>query len=149
MGGPVDLRKGPVAAIRVRLLPWRPRPRTMDPKAIREAVDQAEHGADVVDFVSDTVGLVLVAGMLVAAIGAPILVILLAALLLPFEIALVLVLAAALLLARLAGAIPWVVEIAGPDGPQVERYRNLIRAVRRVRALNGAKGVPVRFSLSG
>lgn len=80
MGGPVDLRKGPVA-----------------------------------DFVSDTVGLVLVAGMLVAAIGAPVLVILLAALLLPFEIALVLVLAAALLLARLAGA----------------------------------KGVPVRFSLSG
>ena len=145
MAEPVRLSTEP-AVIHVRLLPWRPRIRKMDPERVRDAVDGDILDAADFDLAGIVIGVLFVVFVYLAA---PVLVILLAVLLLPFEIGLVLIVAAALVLARLAGIVQWVVEIPEAGDRRTEKYRSLLRAARRVRQANGTRRVAVRISRTG
>jgi hypothetical protein len=78
-------------------------------------------------------------------IAAPLVVLVLAALLFSIELPFVLALGAIVIAARLLGAIPWnvVVTDALTGHRHVERYRLLWRAARRVRDINGKPRVSV------
>jgi hypothetical protein len=123
-----------VAAIEIRVLPWRPRRRKIDPEVIRDGA------TDVADVVDDLPGLLIGLGaMIVCYVAAPLIAIVLAILLIPAELGIVLALAVLLLLARFVGLIPWTVVVVEPEAPEDrrEQYRLLHRAVNRVRELNG------------
>lgn len=131
--------------LEVRVLPWRPRARVMNPKDLRDgALDNVPlDGAD------DPAGIVLVFGIWLAIIvAAPLMVLLIAGALLSIEVPLVLLLAVLLLLARFTGVIPWTVSVADAvaGAERKETYRSIVRARRRVREINGKPRVPVRWS---
>ena len=119
----------------------------MDPDTLRDAVTYG----DFVGGGDDLAGFLFGLGfMLFVVIAAPVIVVMLAGFLLAFELPILIVLALALVAARLFGVIPWTIGIVDPQTgtEQHERTRNLIRAVRRVREVNDAKRVPVRWSWS-
>lgn len=130
------------AFVRVRVFPWRVRARVMSPSTLRDNVDP-------ITAVDDLAGLVIGIGLwIVVLVAAPILVVVLAGLLLPFEVSLIAALALLLAVARLAGIIPWVVAIVGgaTGEERTEQSRNLLRVIRRVRDINGGGRVRVRWS---
>ncbi|GAA4116632.1 hypothetical protein GCM10022215_16440 [Nocardioides fonticola] len=130
------------AFLLVRVFPWRVRPRVMKASTLRDA----DPMFDLTDVGGFLVGLGLWILILVAA---PVLVVVFAALLLPVEVTLVVLLVPVVVLARLAGVVPWVIVIVdGAGHERVERTRNLLRVVRRVRAINGGGRVPVRWRWS-
>jgi hypothetical protein len=133
-----------VALLEVRALPWRPRARVMSPRDLRDLASNADPLA-----VDDISGLALsLALMLVLFLAAPLVVLLLAIVLLPFEIAAVVIVAAGVLVARFCGVIPWtVVTVDGITGQETRsRYRTVWAAAREVRAVNGRRRVPVRWA---
>jgi hypothetical protein len=129
---PVD--KASYAALEIRVLPWRPRRRKIDPEVIRDGA------TDVADVVDDLPGLLIgIVAMILCYVAAPLVAIVLAILLIPAELGIVMALAVLLLLARFVGLIPWTVVVVEPEAPEDrrEQYRLLHRAVNRVRELNG------------
>ncbi|MGN6332211.1 MAG: hypothetical protein ACTHOD_11225 [Motilibacteraceae bacterium] len=100
-------------------------------------------GAD--DIAGIVIGLALCLGLFIAA---PLVVLLLAAVLLPFELTALLLVAAALCVARFCGIMPWTVVTLDPGTRQETRtrHRTLWGAVRRVRTVSGHRRVPVRWS---
>jgi hypothetical protein len=136
------------ALLEVRVLPWRPRTRVMDPDSFRQGLSPDVLGcAD--DLSGFVVGLVLgLALWVVLLVAAPVIVLVLAAAFLPVEITVVAALAVLLVVARFTGVIPWtVVVIDTLRGTETrERHRNLLRAVRRIRALNEEQRVLVRWA---
>lgn len=130
------------ALIDVRVLPWRPRARVMQPDTLRENVDPFS-GFD--DLQGVVVGLAL---WLVIIIAAPLIVLLLAAGLFSVELPLVVVLGVLLFLVRFTGLMPWQVlvidHVTGEE--RRESYRNLWRAAGRVRSLNSDRRVKVRWA---
>ncbi|NYD42141.1 hypothetical protein [Nocardioides panaciterrulae] len=130
------------ALIDVRVLPWRPRARVMRADTLRDNADPFTAFDDLQGVV---VGLVL---WLVILIAAPLLVLVLAVGLLSIEVPVVIGLGLLLLLIRFAGLVPWqVLVIDGLTGEERhERHRSLLRAARRVRAVNGDRRVRVRWA---
>lgn len=130
------------ALIDVRVLPWRPRARVMEPDTLRENVDPFSAFDDLQGVV---VGLVL---WLVVIIAAPLIVLVLAAGLFSVELPIVVVLGVLLLLIRFTGLMPWQVliidQVTGEE--RRESYRNLWGAVSRVRSLNSDRRVKVRWA---
>ncbi|MEN0130531.1 MAG: hypothetical protein AAGC49_13890 [Brevundimonas sp.] len=127
------------AALEIRVLPWRPRRRKIDPDKLRDGVADV---ADVASVIDDLPGAVIGLGMmLVCYVAAPLVAIALAILLIPAELGIVMALAALLLLARFVGLIPWTVVVVDPAGAddRRERFRLLHRAVNRVLELNGGR----------
>ena len=142
------MSKHDVAALEIRVLPWRPRRRTIDPEKLRDGVGEATD----IDIVVDELpgALIGLGAMVVCYVAAPLVAIVLAILLIPAELGIVVTLAALLLLARFVGLIPWTVVVVDPDGDQHEQYRNeqyrlLHRAVNRVLELNGGGRPRVRW----
>ena len=129
--------------IEVRVFPWRIRPRVMKPSTLRDAADPfGDLGLD------DLGGLVFgLALWLAVIIAAPLIVILLAVLLFPFELSLLIALAMLLVLSRLLGIIPWTVAVVDQQSgtERYEKTRSLVQAVRLVRRVNGRRRVPVRW----
>jgi hypothetical protein len=132
---PVD--KASYAALEIRVLPWRPRRRTIDPEKLRDGVGDATDVATVVESVPGV--LIGIVAMILCYVAAPLVAIVLAILLIPAELGIVMALAVLLLLARFVGLIPWTVVVVEPEAPEDrrEQYRLLHRAVNRVRELNG------------
>lgn len=129
------------ALLDVRVLPWRPRARVMNPQTLRA-------NADLGMTPDDLGGVVLsLALWLFVIIAAPVLVIVLAVGLLSVELPIVLALAVLLAVVRF-GLLPWTVvvvhQVSGKE--RVERYRALWRAVRRIRAVNHDRRVKVRWA---
>ena len=134
------------ALLEVRLLPWRPQPRVMKASTLRETVDLDQLGG-----VDDIAGLVLVLALwLTILLAAPVLVIVLAALLFSVELPLLIGIGLLLALARFAGLVPWTVLIVNKvtGDERRESTRNVLRAVRRVREVNGERRVLVRWAWS-
>lgn len=130
------------ALLDVRVLPWRPRARVMNPETLRD-------NADPFMAIDDLQGVVLgLALWLVIIIAAPLIVLVLAAGLLSVELPVVLVLGLILLVVRFAGLLPWTVvivdQVTGDE--RRESYRNLVRAARRIRAVNSDRRVKVRWA---
>lgn len=130
------------ALLDVRVLPWRPRARVMNPETLRD-------NADPFMAIDDLQGVVLgLALWLVIIIAAPLIVLVLAAGLLSVELPGVLVLGLILLVVRFAGLLPWTVvivdQVTGDE--RRESYRNLVRAARRIRAVNSDRRVKVRWA---
>jgi hypothetical protein len=75
-------------------------------------------------------------------------VVVLAAALLSFEMSLLIALALLLVVARLVGIIPWTVGVVDQQAgtERHEKTRSLVRAIRLVREINGGRRVPVRWS---
>ena len=132
------------AFVDIRVLPWRPRRRTMRAADLREAALSGDPllGAD------DPGGIVLGLGIwLVVVVAAPLVVLVLAVLLLSVELPVVVALALLLAVLRFAGVVPWTVGIVDTLGTERrESYRNVVRAVRRVREVNGRPEVRVRWA---
>lgn len=132
---------GETAVLDVRVLPWRPRARVMSADALRDNVDPFSFDDGIV------VGVVM---WLVIIIAAPLIVLVLAAALFSVELPVVAALAAILLVVRFAGLLPWEVlivdQVSGKE--RRARYRNLWRALRCIRAVNGDRRVKVRWAWS-
>ncbi len=130
------------ALLDVRLLPWRPRPRVMNPDRLRSGLDPLS-GAD--DLQGLVVGLVM---CLVVIVAAPLIVLVLAAGLLSVELPVVVAIGVLLVAVRFAGLLPWTVvivdQVTGDE--RRETYRTLWRAVRRVRSINHDRRVTVRWA---
>jgi hypothetical protein len=99
----------------------------------------------------DLSGLVIgLAVWLTILLAAPLLVLILAGALFSVELPVLAVIGLALALARFAGLIPWTVvvvdRISGQEQP--ESTRNFLRAVRRVRDVNGDRRIVVRWAWS-
>ncbi len=93
------------AFVRVRVFPWRVRPRVMKPSTLRD-------GFEPLMAFDDLSGIVIGIGLwIVVLVAAPVLVFVLAGLLLPFEVSLLALLAVLIVVARLAGIAPWVISI--------------------------------------
>ena len=134
------------AFLEVRLFPWRPRQRLS-----REG--HYLDGADFGDFAGfdDLAGLALVVAIgLLVILLAPVLVVVLGALLFSLEVALLLGIAVFLVLARFVGVLPWTVVVVNrvSGDERRESVRTLVRAVRRVREVNGERRVHVRWAWS-
>ena len=129
------------ALLDVRLLPWRPRARVMDPAAVPDA--DPTLGAD--DLSGVVLGLAL---WLVIILAAPLIVLVLAGLLFTIEVPVAAAVGLLLVVARFAGVIPWtVVVLDSVSGTETtERYRNLLHAVRRIRSVNHDRRVQVRWA---
>lgn len=130
------------ALIDVRVLPWRPRARVMQPDTLRENVDPFSTFDDLEGVV---IGLAM---WLVVIVAAPLIVLVLAAGLLSVELPVVVVLGVLLLLIRFTGLLPWqvlIIDQVTGEGRR-ESYRNLWRAARRVRTLNSDRRVKVRWA---
>jgi hypothetical protein len=135
------------AVLDVRVLPWRPRRRMMDPDDFVDGV--ISDGPDTVLWADDLAGVVVGIGVwLFLIISAPLIVALLAVLAFSVELPLVLALGLLLAVVRFAGIIPWTVLVVDPASgvESTERYRNLLHAVRRIREVNQVTRVPVRWS---
>ena len=137
------------ALLEVRVLPWRPRTRVMDPDRFRDGLAPDLDLVDAGDLGGVVVGVVLgLALWIVLIVAAPVIVLVLAAAFLPVEIVVVALLALLLVLARLAGVLPWTVVVVDVvhGTERRESYRNLLRAVRRIRELNSDRRVLVRWA---
>ena len=113
--------------------------------------DTLRNVADAGGMVDDTDlgGLVLGIGVwLLIMVAAPLLVLILAVLLLSVEIPVAIALGLLLAIVRFTGIVPWTVTVTDTlSGAEThEKYRNLIRAVRRIRTLNTDQHVPVRWA---
>jgi hypothetical protein len=139
MGDAINLQKQ--AVIEVRLLPWRPHRRRLDPNVLRPNAGTAGDVFVVDDLPTALIG---IAVWVFLVLAAPIAAVVLALLFLPVELTAVLVAAAVLLAVRLVGLAPWTVNVPGTG---VERYRSLFAAARRVRECNADGRVRVRWSL--
>jgi hypothetical protein len=130
------------ALLDVRLLPWGPRTRVMKPSTLRENADPLMAADDVAGIL---VGLAL---WLVVLVAAPLVVLVLAAGLLSVELPVVLALGVVLMAVRFTGLMPWTVVIVDKvtGAERRETYRNLWRAARRIRAINGDRRVKIRWS---
>jgi hypothetical protein len=137
----VRLTKTQGAALRLRLVPWRLRPRRLRSSVIRK------NASNVLDFPDDFGSMFLSLGLwLMLVVGAPVIAFVLAVMLLPLEATLVAIIAVGLLAIRFAGLTPWTVVLINSDGGETaEKYRSVVRAVRRVRAVNGSRRVAVQF----
>lgn len=136
---------GRTSMLEVRVLPWRPRTRVMDPSDLRSAIANSNP----VDAADDVGGIVIsLAAWVGLIVAAPIVVLLLAALLLSLELPVVLLVALVLVAARFTGLVPWTVVLLDHDSglERRESYRSILRARQRVRALNGGGPVPVRWT---
>jgi hypothetical protein len=105
--------------------------------------------ANPIDGIDDLGGLVFgMAIWLLIIIAAPLIVLVLAAMLFSVELVLLIALALLLVAARLAGVIPWTIGVVDQQvGTQrYEKSRSLVRAIRLVRDINGGRRVPVRWS---
>jgi len=117
------------AVIDLRVLPWRPKRRVKD------------LGVDLATLAGGIDGLGVVVSVIVAIVGTLVLLVFAVSLVVVLlELWIVAVVALALVLARFAGLLPWVVDTGRGT---FERYRWLPRATRRVRELNG--GGPARM----
>ncbi|ROR90881.1 hypothetical protein [Nocardioides aurantiacus] len=104
---------------------------------------------DPTDVSEDIAGFLIgLAVWVVIIITAPILVLVLAAALLSIELPIVIAVAVLLTAARFCGLIPWSVVVLDPHtGTEThERYRNLLRAVARIRGVNHNRHVDVRWA---
>lgn len=137
----VSLSKSRAAVLRVRLTPWRPRPRRPDSAKIRENID------DILDFGDDLASLVISVGIwLTLIVMAPVITFVLAALLLPVEAGLLAIIGVVLLAVRFLGITRWTLAITEPDGCEtVEVCRNIVRALGRVREINGSRRRAVKL----
>ncbi|MBO3090107.1 hypothetical protein [Cellulomonas dongxiuzhuiae] len=117
------------AVIDVRVLPWRPKRRVKD---LGVDLVSLGGGADLLGVVVSTV-VAIIAALVVLVFLVSLVVVLL-------ELWIVALVALALVLARFAGLLPWVVDTGRGT---FERYRWLPHATRRVRELNG--GGPARM----
>src|SRR4051812_5218483 len=83
-------------------------------------------------------------------LAAPLLVLILAGALFSVEVPVLVIVALALLLACFTGLIPWTVVIVDRISGQEQREstRNFVRAVRRVRDINGDRRIVVRWAWS-
>jgi len=133
-----------LAFLEVRLFPWRLRPRVMEAKKLRDGTDPFSGIAAFDDLAGVVFGLALWIAVLIAA---PLIVLVLAALLFSIELPLLIVIALLLVIARVIGVIPWVVGVVDQRTglARYERTRSLFRAVRLVHEVNGEHGVPVRW----
>lgn len=132
------------ALLEVRVLPWRPRARVMEPQTLRDAAtDPGLIGLD--DLGGIVLGLALWLGILIAA---PLVVLVIAAVLFSVELPVVLAVAVLLLVARFTGILPWTVVVVDlrTGDERRESYRSLLRALRRIRVLNGERRVAVRWA---
>lgn len=133
MSGPTTPQ--PQAFLDIRVLPWRPRLRVPSADALREA--------DFLWGIDDLPGLVIGLAMtLVVFVAAPVLAVVIALILLPFEVWLVVAVAVVVLVARFCGLTRW--SIITADGT-LEQYRWLPTALSRVRTLNGGRPPAARW----
>lgn len=135
------------AMLDVRVLPWRPRARVMKASTLREGLsnfDPLGVGDDLHGFV---LGL---AAWLAIIVAAPLVVLVLAAVLLSVELPVVVGVAALLVVIRFTGLVPWEVLVLDPvsGGERRESHRSLLRAARAIRAVNGERSVRVRWAWS-
>jgi hypothetical protein len=135
------------ALLEVRVFPWRLRTRVMKASTFRDKMSNVDPtlGAD------DLSGLVIgLAIWLTILLAAPLLVLILAGALFSVELPVLAIIALALALARFAGLIPWTVVIVDRISGQEQREstRNFVRAVRRVRDINGDRRIVVRWAWS-
>lgn len=132
------------AMLDVRLLPWRPRRRVMDNDTLRD-IDPVEMGASTGEISGFVIGLAVWVLFLVAA---PLIAVFLAVALLAVELPLAIGVALVLMVIRFAGIVPWQVviidQVTGTE--QIESYRNLLRAVSRIRSVNHDRRVRVRWA---
>lgn len=137
----VRLTKTHAAALHLRVVPWRVRPRRLPSSVIRK------NASNVLDFPDDFAAMFLSLGVwLMLVVGAPVITFFLAVMLLPFEATLVAIIAAGLLAIRFAGLTPWTVVLIHSGGEEKrEKYRSLVRAIRRVRKVNGSRRVAVQL----
>jgi hypothetical protein len=148
--GVVSGRKGPMLAsalLEVRVFPWRLRTRVMKASTFRDKISNVDPtlGTD------DLSGLVIgVAGWLTILLAAPLLVLILAGALFSVELPVLVIVALVLVLARFAGLIPWMVVIVDRSSGQEQREstRSFVRALRRVREINGDRRIVVRWAWS-
>ena len=119
----------------------------IDADKLREVVASGDPlaGAD------DLAGVVISLGLWVAILVlAPLVVLVLAIVLLPLELATVVVVVPLFVVARFAGVIPWKVllvdALTGEESR--ESYRNVLTARRRIREVNADQRVPVRWAWS-
>jgi hypothetical protein len=114
----------------------------MDPDTLRDGIDPFV-GAD--DLGGVLVGLVL---WVLVVVTAPLLVLVIAALLLSVELPVAVAIGLLYLVARFAGVVPWTVLVIDPEAgtERRERYRTLWGAVSRVRAVNGGGRTEVRWA---
>jgi hypothetical protein len=126
------------AYLDVMVFPWFVRKRQMQADTLRDSMD----GFDIDEPLTS------IAVLIAIYLLAPVLVVLLAWFLLPLEFILLVLIAVALVVARLVGLVPWHVAIENDLGRVLRREstRSLIRAVRKVRETNGDRGVLVRLS---
>jgi hypothetical protein len=138
----VGLSKSRTAVLRIRLVPWLPRPRRLGPAQIRDNAD------GLLDLGDDLASLCISVGIwLTVIVGAPLLTFILAALLLPIEVGLLALIALVLLAVRFAGITHWTLVITEPGGEEiVEHYRNIARALSRVRKINGTRRRAVQLT---
>jgi hypothetical protein len=129
------------ALLDVRVLPWRLRARKPDPDELRRANPLS--GAD--DLEGLVIGIVL---WLLIIVAAPLLALLIAAMLFTIELPVVLALALLLVVIRFAGIVPWTVVVHDVvTGEETrERHRALWRALARIREVNGDRRVEVRWA---
>ena len=116
----------------------------MNPSTLRDVT-----GPDpVTPSTSDPSDLVFGIGLwLVIMVAAPLVVLVLAVLLLSVEIPVAVALGLILAIVRFAGIVPWTVAIIDAAGTETyETYRNLVHAVRRIRAINKDRHVSVRWA---
>jgi fatty acid desaturase len=83
-------------------------------------------------------------------LAAPLLVLILAGALFSVELPVLVIVALVLVLARFSGLIPWIVVIVDRVSGQEQREstRSFVRALRRVREINGDRRIVVRWSWS-
>jgi hypothetical protein len=133
------------AWLEVRVFPWRPRPRVMRASTLRERVSDV----DLLSGVDDLTGVVIALGVWIAIlIAAPLIVLVLAGMLFSIELPVIIIIAAALALARFSGAIPWtVVETDPGNGNQARRStRNFLKALKWIRDVNQSRHVAVHWT---
>lgn len=133
------------ALLEVRALPWRPRTRVMKASRLRDFVADGDPTMVADDIVGAAISLGVWLAILVAA---PLIVLLLAVGLFSVELPLAFALAVLLVVGRFAGVVPWTVVIVDrvTGTEQRETYRNLLRAVRRIRSVNVDRRVTVRWA---
>lgn len=135
------------ALIEVRVFPWRLRTRVMKASSFRDKLSYVDPttGADCLT------GIVLgLAVWLAVFLAAPLLVLVLAGLLFSVELPVLAFVGGVLLLGRFAGVVPWTVVVVNRVSGAERRYatRSFLRAVHRVRDVNGGGRIVVRWAWS-
>ena len=141
-------RKGGMLAaalLEVRVFPWRLRTRAMSANTFRDKIFSVDPPLGADDLSGFVVGL---AVWLMIMLAAPLLVLILAGVLFSVEVPVLVIVALALVLARFTGLIPWTVVIVDRISGQEQREstRSFVRAVRRIRDINGDRRIVVRWT---